>query len=58
VTELWFVDGADHLGTVIIRHRLTPALERPARRSTARRASTCLPSSGRGERCPIRGRSR
>ena len=28
VTELWFVDGTDHLGTVIIRHRLTPALER------------------------------
>jgi predicted acetyltransferase len=28
VTELWFVDGTDYLGTVIIRHRLTPALER------------------------------
>jgi predicted acetyltransferase len=28
VTELWFVDGADYLGTVLIRHRLTPALER------------------------------
>jgi GNAT superfamily N-acetyltransferase len=28
VTELWFVDGADYLGTVIVRHRLTPALER------------------------------
>lgn len=28
VTELWFVDGSDYLGTVIIRHRLTPALER------------------------------
>jgi predicted acetyltransferase len=27
VTELWFVDGTDYLGTVIIRHRLTPALE-------------------------------
>jgi predicted acetyltransferase len=27
VTELWFVDGSDYLGTVIIRHRLTPALE-------------------------------
>jgi predicted acetyltransferase len=28
VTELWFVDGTGYLGTVIIRHRLTPALER------------------------------
>jgi predicted acetyltransferase len=28
VTELWFVDGSDYLGTVIIRHRLTPALAR------------------------------
>ena len=28
VTELWFVDGTEYLGTVIIRHRLTPALER------------------------------
>jgi hypothetical protein len=28
VTELWFVEGTDYLGTVIIRHRLTPALER------------------------------
>jgi predicted acetyltransferase len=28
VTELWFVDGTDYLGTVVIRHRLTPALER------------------------------
>jgi predicted acetyltransferase len=28
VTELWFVDGSDYLGTVIIRHHLTPALER------------------------------
>jgi predicted acetyltransferase len=28
VTELWFVDGSDYIGTVIIRHRLTPALER------------------------------
>jgi predicted acetyltransferase len=27
-TELWFVDGTDYLGTVVIRHRLTPALER------------------------------
>jgi predicted acetyltransferase len=28
VTERWFVDGSDYLGTVVIRHRLTPALER------------------------------
>jgi predicted acetyltransferase len=28
VTELWFVDGSTYLGTVIIRHRLPPALER------------------------------
>lgn len=28
VTELWFVDGTDYIGTVIIRHRLTPALAR------------------------------
>jgi predicted acetyltransferase len=28
VTELWLVDGTDYLGTVVIRHRLTPALER------------------------------
>jgi hypothetical protein len=28
VTERWFVEGTDYLGTVIIRHRLTPALER------------------------------
>jgi predicted acetyltransferase len=28
VTERWFVDGSDYLGTVIIRHHLTPALER------------------------------
>jgi predicted acetyltransferase len=28
VTELWFVEGTDYLGTVIIRHRLTAALER------------------------------
>jgi predicted acetyltransferase len=27
VTELWFVEGTDYLGTVLIRHRLTPALE-------------------------------
>jgi predicted acetyltransferase len=28
VTELWFVDRSEYLGTVIIRHHLTPALER------------------------------
>jgi len=28
VTELWFVDGSDYIGTVVIRHRLTPSLER------------------------------
>jgi predicted acetyltransferase len=28
VTELWFVDGPTYLGTVMIRHRLTPTLER------------------------------
>jgi len=28
VTELWFMDGTEYLGTVLIRHRLTPALER------------------------------
>jgi predicted acetyltransferase len=28
VTELWFVDGSDYIGIVIIRHRLTPALAR------------------------------
>jgi predicted acetyltransferase len=28
VTELWFVDGSDYIGTVVIRHRLTPALTR------------------------------
>jgi predicted acetyltransferase len=27
VTELWFVDGQEYIGTVIIRHRLTAALE-------------------------------
>lgn len=26
VTELWFVDGPEYLGTVMIRHRLTPQL--------------------------------
>lgn len=25
-TELWYVDGADYIGTVMIRHRLTDAL--------------------------------
>jgi predicted acetyltransferase len=28
VTELWFVDGSDYIGTVVIRHHLTPALHR------------------------------
>ncbi len=28
VTELWFVDGSDYIGTVVIRHHLTPALTR------------------------------
>jgi predicted acetyltransferase len=28
VTELWFVEGTEYLGTLLIRHRLTPALER------------------------------
>ncbi|MDP9233144.1 MAG: GNAT family N-acetyltransferase [Actinomycetota bacterium] len=26
VTELWFVDGSSYIGTVVIRHRLTPEL--------------------------------
>jgi len=26
VTELWYADGAEYLGTVMIRHELTPAL--------------------------------
>jgi predicted acetyltransferase len=26
VTELWFVDGADYLGTVVVRLKLTPQL--------------------------------
>jgi predicted acetyltransferase len=26
VTELWFVDGSDYFGTLVIRHCLTPAL--------------------------------
>jgi hypothetical protein len=41
VTELWFVDGTDYLGTVIIRHRLTPALEREAAMS----ATTSSPAT-------------
>jgi predicted acetyltransferase len=28
VTELWYVDGATYLGTVVIRRELTPALAR------------------------------
>jgi predicted acetyltransferase len=28
VTELWYVDGADYIGTVVIRHHLTPPLQR------------------------------
>jgi predicted acetyltransferase len=28
VTELWFVDGHEYIGTVVIRHHLTPALAR------------------------------
>ena len=28
VTELWFVDGAVYIGTLVIRHRLTPTLAR------------------------------
>jgi predicted acetyltransferase len=27
VTELWYLDGKDYIGTVIIRHRLTTELE-------------------------------
>lgn len=27
VTELWYVDGTTYIGTVVIRHHLTPALE-------------------------------
>jgi predicted acetyltransferase len=27
-TELWFVDGADYIGTLVIRHQLTSALTR------------------------------
>jgi len=28
VTELWYVDGASYIGTVMIRHELTPRLRR------------------------------
>jgi predicted acetyltransferase len=28
VSQLWYVDGATYLGTLVIRHRLTPALAR------------------------------
>jgi predicted acetyltransferase len=28
VTELWFVDGSTYIGTLVIRHRLTPELAR------------------------------
>jgi predicted acetyltransferase len=28
VTELWFVEGSVYIGTVIIRHRLTPVLRK------------------------------
>ena len=28
VTQLWYVDGAAYIGTVVIRHELTPALAR------------------------------
>jgi predicted acetyltransferase len=28
VTERWFVEGSDYIGTVMIRHRLTPDLAR------------------------------
>ena len=28
VTTLWYLDGATYLGTVIVRHQLTPALTR------------------------------
>ena len=28
VTELWYVDGRDYLGTVVVRRELTPALAR------------------------------
>src|SRR5512133_181341 len=28
VTQLWYVDGSTYIGTVVIRHELTPALAR------------------------------
>jgi predicted acetyltransferase len=28
VTELWYVEGSEYIGTVVIRHHLTPELER------------------------------
>jgi predicted acetyltransferase len=28
VTTLWYIDGATYLGTVVVRHRLTPELTR------------------------------
>jgi predicted acetyltransferase len=28
VTQLWYVDGTDYIGSVVIRHELTPALAR------------------------------
>ena len=28
VTQLWYVDGPTYIGTVVIRHELTPALAR------------------------------
>lgn len=28
ITQLWYVDGADYLGTVVIRRELTPELAR------------------------------
>ena len=40
VTELWFVDGSDYLGTVIIRHHLT----RPWSAKAATSATTSCPA--------------
>ena len=40
VTELWFVEGTDYLGTVIIRHRLT----RPWSAKAAMLATTSYPA--------------
>jgi hypothetical protein len=42
VTELWFVDGSDYLGTVVIRHRLT----RSWRAKAATSATTSCPATG------------